>query len=282
QAVNRALLASGATIAEMNAVRKHLSAIKGGRLAVAARPARVVTLVVSDVPGDDPATVASGPTLPDASTLADVREIVARRRIALPPAAAAVLDSGAETPKPGELPSDARVIATPSAALVAASDAARFAGLTPLVLGDAIEGESREVGTVMAGIARSARAAGHPVRPPAVLLSGGETTVTVGSSSAGRGGPNAEFLLGFAVAIAGAPGIWAIAGDSDGIDGTCDAAGAFVAPDTLARGRAAGMDARACLAAHDSFAYFEALGDLVRTGPTFTNVNDIRCVLVAA
>ncbi len=239
QAVNRALLASGATITEMNAVRKHLSAIKGGRLAAATRPARLVTLVISDVPGDDPAAIASGPTVADASTLADVREILSRYRIDLPPAARAVLEAGAETPKPGELESDVRIVAAPSLALAAAAETARQAGVTPLILGDAIEGESREVGTVMAGIARSVRTVTDlPVRAPAVLLSGGETTVTIGHGPAGRGGRNTEFLLGFALAAAGTPGVWAIAGDSDGIDGTEDAAGAIVAPDTLA--------ARAC------------------------------------
>ncbi|GGF04104.1 hydroxypyruvate reductase [Aliidongia dinghuensis] len=280
QAVNRALLASGATIAEMNTVRKHLSGIKGGHLAAAARPARLVTLVISDVPGDDPAAIASGPTVPDPSTLADVREIVARYAIDLPPAACAVLEEGRETPKPGERASDVRLIAAPQLALAAAADAARCEGLTPLVLGDALEGESRELGTVMAGIARSVRTNGLPVAGPAVILSGGETTVTIGRGPAGRGGRNTEFLLGFAVAMAGEAGVWAIAGDSDGIDGTEDAAGAIVTPDTLHRGRAAGLDARALLAGHDSYSFFRAVGDLVVTGPTLTNVNDIRAVLV--
>jgi hydroxypyruvate reductase len=281
QAVNRALLASGASIAEMNAVRKHLSAIAGGRLAAAAHPARVATLVISDVPGDDPATIASGPTVADPTTSADARAVVARHALALPAAAHAVLDAGPETPKPGEIAGDVRVIATASLALAAAAEAAREAGLAPLVLGDAIEGESRELGVVMAGIARSVRGHGLPVAPPAVLLSGGEATVTIGRGPAGRGGRNTELLLGFAVAMAAEPGVWAIAGDSDGIDGTEDAAGAIVAPDTLSRGLAAGLDARACLAAHDSFTFFDGIGDLVRTGPTLTNVNDIRAILVA-
>jgi hydroxypyruvate reductase len=280
QAVNRALLASGATIAEMNAVRKHLSAVKGGRLAAAARPARVVTLAISDVPGDDPGTIASGPTVADATTLADARAVIARRAVDLPASAQAVLRTGAETPKPGELSEDVRIIAAPSLALSAAAEIARRNGLTPLILGDAIEGEAREVGTVMAGIARSVRAYGQPVAAPAVLLSGGETTVTIGGGAAGRGGRNTEFLLGFAIAMAGAPGVWALAGDSDGMDGTSDAAGAFVAPDTLARGHAVERDARDRLAAHDSYTFFEAIGDLVRTGPTLTNVNDIRAVLI--
>ena len=280
QAVNRALLASGATITEMNAVRKHLSAIKGGRLAAATRPARLVTLVISDVPGDDPAAIASGPTVADASTLADVREILSRYRIDLPPAARAVLEAGSETPKPGELESDVRIVAAPALALAAAAETARRAGVTPLILGDAIEGESREAGTVMAGIARSVQSHGLPIRAPAALLSGGETTVTIGQGPAGRGGRNTEFLLGFALATAGTPGIWAVAGDSDGIDGTEDAAGAIVAPDTLPRGRAAGLDARRHLSAHDSYTYFDQIGDLVRTGPTLTNVNDIRAILI--
>ena len=280
QAVNRALLASGATITEMNAVRKHLSAIKGGRLAAATRPARLVTLVISDVPGDDPAAIASGPTVADASTLADVREILSRYRIDLPPAARAVLEAGAETPKPGELESDVRIVAAPALALAAAAETARRAGVMPLILGDAIEGESREAGTVMAGIARSVQSHGLPIRAPAALLSGGETTVTIGQGPAGRGGRNTEFLLGFALATAGTPGVWAIAGDSDGIDGTEDAAGAIVAPDTLPRGRAAGLDARRHLSAHDSYTYFDQIGDLVRTGPTLTNVNDIRAILI--
>jgi len=281
QAVNRALLASGATITEMNAVRKHLSAIKGGRLAVAARPARLVTLVMSDVPGDDPAAIASGPTVADASTLADVREIIARYGLDLPKTARAVLDAGVETPKPGGSKSDVRLVAAPSLALEAAAEAARRAGLAAIILGDAIEGESREVGIVMAGVARSVRTHGHPAVAPAVILSGGETTVTIGSGPAGRGGRNTEFLLGFAVAAAGETGLWALAGDSDGIDGTEDAAGAIVSPDTLFRGRARGLDARAFLSAHDSYTYFDRIGDLVRTGPTLTNVNDIRAILVA-
>jgi glycerate 2-kinase len=280
RAVNKALLLSGATIGEMNAVRKHLSAIKGGRLAMAARPAQLVTLVISDVPGDDPAVIASGPTVPDSSTLSDVAEIIARLGLTLPDAAKAVLATGAETPKPGEIEGEVHIIAAPAQALAAAAETARAAGLTPLILGDALEGEARELGTVIAGIARSVQAHEWPVAPPAVLLSGGETTVTIGDRHAGKGGRNTEFLLGFAIATQGRAGFWAIAGDSDGIDGTEDAAGAVVAPDTLARGRAAGLDARQCLARHDSYSYFERLGDLVRTGPTLTNVNDIRAVLV--
>jgi len=283
QAVNRALLASGATITEMNCLRKHLSAIKGGRLAAAAAPARVVTLAISDVPGDDPGVIASGPTVPDATTFADARALVARFGLDLPAHVMERLRQDAdETPKPGSLPhAEFRMIATPAMALAKAADAARGLGLTPLILGDALEGESREMGTVMAGIARSIAAHGQPLARPALLLSGGETTVTIGSGPAGRGGRNTEFLLGLAVALAGAPGIWAAAGDTDGIDGTEDAAGALIGPDTLARARAAGLDPRAVLTAHDSYGLFDVIGDLIRTGPTLTNVNDIRAILVA-
>ncbi len=273
--VNRALLASGAAIGEMNAVRKHLSAIKGGRLAAAARPARVFTLAISDVPGDDPAVIGSGPTVPDASTWAEVRAIAAHYGLALP------LTDGPETPKAHEIDADIRMIATPAMALDAAAAAARAHGLTPLILGDALEGESRELGTAMAGIAHSVRSHGHPLLPPCVLLSGGETTVTIGQGPAGRGGRNTAFLLGLAVALRGAPGIWALAGDTDGIDGTEDAAGAIVTPSTLTRARELGLDPRAVLSAHDSYGLFDAVGDLVRTGPTLTNVNDLRAVLVA-
>lgn len=282
QAVNRALLASGATIAEMNVVRKHLSAIKGGRLALVAPPARLVTLVISDIPGDDPAAIASGPTLPDVSTKADAREIISRFAIELPEAARRVLETSSETPKPGEIHADVRIIAAPVLALDAAARVAREEGLTPVILGDAIEGEARELGTVMAGIAQSVARHAQPTAAPAVLLSGGETTVSIGRGPAGRGGRNTEFLLGLAVALSGAPDIWAIAGDSDGIDGTEDAAGAVIAPDTLLRASAKGLDARAFLAAHNSYTFFAHLGDLVRTGPTLTNVNDIRAVLIRA
>jgi hydroxypyruvate reductase len=280
QSVNKSLLASGANIVEMNAVRKHLSAIKGGRLALAAHPARVVTLAISDIPGDDPAAVASGPTVADPSTLTDVRKIIARYQIDLPPAASAILSTNNETPKSLAAQNTVCVIAAPSLALAAAAQAAAKAGLTQLILGDAIEGESREVGIVMAGVARSVRLNGFPVKAPAVLLSGGETTVTIGKGQSGRGGRNTEFLVGFAIAMAGEPDVFALAGDSDGIDGTEDAAGAIVTPDTLARARAVGLDPRAFLAAHDSFSFFDGIGDLVRTGPTGTNVNDIRAVLI--
>ena len=283
QAVNKALLASGATISEMNAVRKHLSRIKGGRLAAAAAPAQVVTLAISDVPGDDPAVIASGPTVPDPTTFADARAIIARYNVVLPPSVAARLDEDSdETPKPGSLPHAVfRLIATPAMALRAAADEAIRLGLNPLILGDALEGESREAGTVLAGIARSVAAHGMPVARPAVLLSGGETTVSIGGGHPGRGGRNTEFLLGLALALNGANGIWAVAGDTDGIDGTEDAAGAFVLPSTLARARSVGLDPHAALADHDSYSLFHAIGDLIRTGPTLTNVNDMRAILIA-
>jgi glycerate 2-kinase len=292
QAVNRALLHSGATITEMNAVRKHLSLIKGGRLAAAAAPAQLVTLAISDVPGDDPAVIASGPTVTDPTTFADARQLLARYGIVPSPQVAArlALDQADETPKPGSLPPpEYRMIATPMMALRSVADAARAMGLEPLILGDALEGESRGMGTMMAGIALSVRTHQQPLRPPCVLLSGGETTVTIaaatpgahGPTGHGRGGRNTEFLLALAVALRGAPDIWAVAGDTDGIDGTEDAAGAIVAPDTIARARAAGLDPLAVLADHDSYGLFDAVGDLIRTGPTLTNVNDIRAILIA-
>ncbi len=283
QAVNRALLRSGAGIGAINTVRRHLSAVTGGRLAAAAHPARVMALVISDVPGDDPAAVASGPTVADPTTLEDARAVVARFGLDLPEAARRALDDPAnETPKPGDRAlagAETRLIATPEAALDAAAAAARAAGLTPLVLGDAIEGEAREVGVVMAGIARYAARTGAPVAPPAVILSGGETTVTV-RGAGGRGGRNGEFLLALALALDGAAGIAALAADTDGIDGTEDNAGAIVLPDTLARMRAAGVDPAAALSANDAYTAFAAVGDLVVTGPTRTNVNDFRAVLL--
>jgi glycerate 2-kinase len=283
QAINRALLASGATISEMNCVRKHLSAIKGGRLAAAARPARVMTLAISDVPGDDPAVIASGPTVPDPTSFADALAIVTRYAIDLPPAVAKRLaQTTDETPKPGDLPNaEFRLIATPMMALTQMAATARSLGLAPIVLGDALEGEAREVGTVMAGIARSVRAHGQPLPAPAVILSGGETTVTIGKGAAGHGGRNTEFLLALAVALGGAAGIWAIAGDTDGIDGMDDITGAIVTPDTLARARAKGLAPRAMLTGHDSHTLFDAIGDAIRTGPTLTNVNDVRAILIA-
>lgn len=283
QAINRTLLACGANITEMNAVRKHLSAIKGGQLAAAAAPARVVTLAISDVPGDDPAVIGSGPTVPDATTFAQARALLARYGINPPDAVAARLArDDDETPKPGGLPAvDFRLIATPMMALDAMAAQARTLGLTPLILGDALEGEASQMGSVMAGIARSVRTHGQPLSPPAVLLSGGETTVTMSARASGKGGRNTTFLLGLAIALQGAAGIWAVAGDTDGIDGMDEVAGAVLTPDTLNRALTAGVEARASLAAHDSHGFFAATGDLIITGPTLTNVNDIRAVLIA-
>jgi len=279
-AVNRALLASGATISEMNAVRKHLSRIKGGRLALAAKPAKVVSLLISDVPGDDPSEIASGPTVADPSDIKTVREIVSRYELDLPETVRKVLEKGEETPKAGDIDEDVRMIAAPSLALQAAADEAVRLGLTPLILGDSLEGESKDVGAVMPGIALPASRKGLPLKGPAVLLSGGETTVTIGRGPAGKGGRNTEFLLSLALTLKGAESIWAIAGDSDGIDGVEDAAGALVTPDTLVRMRNAGADPRQSLVTHDSYTAFKAAGDLVVTGPTLTNVNDIRAILI--
>jgi hydroxypyruvate reductase len=282
QLVNRALLASGANIGEMNCVRRHLSGIKGGRLAAACHPARVVNLLISDVPGDDPADIASGPTVADPGTCADALGIVRRYGIELPAGARRLLESGAgETVKPGD-PRLARVatriVASPQMALEAAAEVARAAGVTPLILGDSIEGEAREVAKVMAGIALQARRHAQPVGAPCVLLSGGETTVTVRGQ--GRGGRNVEFLLALGLALGGAPGIHALAADTDGVDGAEEVAGAFLAPDTLARARAQGLDPRASLDDNDGHGFFGALGDALVTGPTLTNVNDFRAILL--
>ena len=283
QAVTRGLLASGASIHEINCVRKHLSAIKGGRLAAAAWPARVLTLAISDVPGDDPATIASGPTVADPTSSADAREILQRYAIEAPGSVREwLLGDAAETPKPGAARlsnSEYRVITTPQQALEAAATTARAAGVTPLLLGDAIEGEAREVARVLAGMALSCAQHGTPQAAPCVLLSGGETTVTM--KGRGRGGRNAEFLLALSLALAAHPAISAIACDTDGIDGSEDNAGAIVAPDTLARAAAAGLDARAMLVDNDAYGFFAALGDLLVTGPTRTNVNDFRAILIA-
>jgi glycerate 2-kinase len=287
QALNAALLASGAAIDEMNTVRKHVSAIKGGRLAAAAAPARLVTIAISDVPGDDPAVIASGPTVPDPTTLADARGILARYGIDPPRAVAAALaDPANETPKPGDpafARAETRIVATPARSLAAAADIAAAAGITPWVMSDRIEGESSAVARVMAAIARGLAGGNAPLRPPCVLLSGGETTVTLhGGSGQARGGRASEFALALAVALEAAPGIHAIAADTDGIDGSGPHAGAIVAPDTLARLAAAGLDARSLLAAHQSYNAFAALDALVVTGPTRTNVNDFRAILVTA
>jgi glycerate-2-kinase len=283
--VNQALLTSGAPINEMNCIRKHLSGFSGGRLAAAAHPARVLTLAISDVPGDDPAVIASGPTVADPTTFAEARALVARYRMALPVAVARHLQAAEdETPKPHGTRltgTELRMIATPLAALRAMAETARSIGLAPLILGDALEGEAREVGRAVAGIARCAFAHGHPLPPPCVLLSGGETTVTFQGPAAGGGGRNLECLLSLTIALDGMQGVWALCADSDGIDGRSDAAGGIAAPDSLARGRAAGLDARSLLGAHDSLAFFAGIGDLLVTGPTLTNVNDLRAVLIA-
>ncbi len=282
QEVNRALLRSGADITQMNCLRKHLSAIKGGRLAAAAAPAKVVTLIISDVPGDDPASIASGPTVPDPTSFADARAVLERYAIEPPQAVRAHLEAAAEeTPKPGDARlarAETRLVARPQASLEAAAARARAAGVAPVILGDAIEGEAREVAQVMAGTARQVARHGQPAPAPCVLLSGGETTVTL--TGQGRGGRNAEFLLALAVALDGAPGVFALACDTDGIDGTEDNAGAVIAPDSLTRAAAAGLDAKARLADNDGYGFFAALDDLVVTGPTLTNVNDFRAILV--
>ena len=282
QAVNRALLASGANITEMNTVRKHLSRIKGGRLAAASHPARCHAVLVSDVPGDDPATIASGPTVADPTTVADAREVASRFGVSLPAAVQAWWErSEAETPKPGDprlARSTVEVVACAQQALEAAARVARAAGCEALILGDAIEGEAREVARVHAGMARQARRWGQPAPPPCVLLSGGETTVTV--RGVGRGGRNAEFLLSFAEALDDAPGIHALAADTDGIDGTESNAGAVYWPGLMAEARRRGLEPRAALAENDGYGFFSALGALVETGPTLTNVNDFRAVLV--
>ncbi|HEX3501685.1 MAG TPA: glycerate kinase [Stellaceae bacterium] len=283
QAVNKALLKSGAAIGEMNCVRKHLSAIKGGRLAVAAAPAQVVTLMISDVPNDDPSVIASGPTVADPTTTADALAILEKYRITRPKAVLTHLRRGAdETPKPGDprfARVDNRIIATPLQSLEAAAAIARDAGYAPLILSDSIEGEARDVALVHAAIARHCARHGQPAAPPCAILSGGETTVTVRGK--GRGGRNAEFLLALTVALDSLLGVDALAADTDGIDGTEDNAGAVIAPDSLARAAQRGIDAKALLADNDGYRFFAGLGDLVVTGPTFTNVNDFRAILVA-
>lgn len=288
QRINRALLESGAHIGEMNCVRKHLSRIKGGRLAAACAPARVVTLTISDVPGDDPSVIASGPTVPDATTCADALEILARYGIEVPPAVRAALAAGTlETPKPGDARFDGHavhLIATPWQALQAAAQVARAAGLAAHVLSDEIEGESREVGKVHAALARAVARRGQPFVAPCVVLSGGETTVTVRPRAAdvarGRGGRAGEFCLGLANALQGEAAVWALAADTDGIDGSEDNAGAFVCPDTLARANVAGLRIDDHLARNDGWGFFDGLDDLLVTGPTHTNVNDFRALLI--
>ncbi len=282
QAVNAALLRSGATISEMNCVRRHLSALKGGRLGALCHPARVVTLAISDVPGDDPIDIASGPTVADPTTCADALAIIERYAIDLPPAVRTLLGGDAgESVKPGDprlARSELRMITAPQIALEAAAKVARDAGIATHILGDSLEGESRELGKTMAGIARQVATRSQPFVPPCVLLSGGETTVTV--KGGGRGGRNVEFLLSLAIALDGLAGVHAIAGDTDGVDGAEEIAGALVAPDTLARAWAAGVNPRARLDANDGHGFFQSLGDSVVTGPTLTNVNDFRAILV--
>ncbi|HEX8883097.1 MAG TPA: glycerate kinase, partial [Noviherbaspirillum sp.] len=282
QLVNRALLASGATISEMNCVRRHLSGIKGGRLAASCHPARVVTLLISDVPGDHPCDIASGPTVGDPTTCADALAIVRRYGIALPAAVREVLESGrGESVKPGDARlarCETRMIATPQMALEAAAAVAVDAGITPYILGNAIEGEARDVGKAMAGMAHQVAEYGQPFARPCVMLSGGETTVTVRGK--GRGGRNVEFLLSLGLALEGREGIHALAGDTDGVDGQEEIAGAVLAPDTLARAWALGIRPADALQDNDGHGFFGALGDSVVTGPTLTNVNDFRAVLV--
>jgi glycerate 2-kinase len=282
QQLNRALLASGATIGEMNCVRRHVSAIKGGRLAAACHPARVLTLLVSDVPGDRPGDIASGPTVADPTTCADALDIVRRYGIAIAPALRALLEGGGgESVKPGDprlARAETRIVAAPQMALAAAAAVARAEGIAPYILGDAIEGEARDVGKVMAGIALEVAVRGQPFAPPCVLLSGGETTVTVRGH--GRGGRNVEFLLSLAIALDGSPGIHALAADTDGVDGQEEIAGALLAPDTLARAWANGMRPQDRLADNDGHGFFQALGDSLVTGPTLTNVNDFRAILI--
>jgi glycerate 2-kinase len=282
QSVNRALLACGATISEMNCVRRHLSAIKGGRLAAACYPARVLTLLISDVPGDRPIDIASGPTVPDPTTCADALAIMRRYRIDLPGPVHDVLESGrGESVKPGDLRvahSTVRMIATPQMALEAAARVARAAGVVPHILGDAIEGEARDVGKVFAGMALQVAERGQPFDAPCVLLSGGETTVTV--RGCGRGGRNVEFLLSFAIALDGHPRVHALAGDTDGVDGQEEIAGGYLAADSLARAWSLGLKPKDMLDNNDGHGFFTALGASVITGPTLTNVNDFRAILI--
>ncbi|MCU4122120.1 glycerate kinase [Variovorax sp. N23] len=288
QRINRQLLESGAHIGEMNCVRKHLSRIKGGRLAAACSPAQVVTLTISDVPGDDPAVIASGPTVPDATTCADAMAILDRYGIAVPAPVRAQLERGAlETPKPSDAVFQGHtthLIATPQQSLEAAAAAARAAGIDAHILSDEMEGESREVGKVHGALARAVALRGAPFAKPCVILSGGETTVTIRprqpGQAKGRGGRAGEFCLGLAGALAGQPDVWALAADTDGIDGVEDNAGAFVTPDTLARATAQGRKLADHLDRNDAYGYFDAIGDLLVTGPTHTNVNDFRALLI--
>ena len=288
QRINRALLASGATISEINCVRKHLSAIKGGRLAAACAPARVVTLLISDVPGDDPTVIASGPTVPDPTTCAQALQILQRYGVDVPGDLAQRLQSGAlETPKPGApgfAKSTVRLVATPQQSLVAAANAARAAGLTAYILSDEMEGESREVGRVHAALARAVAQRGQPFARPCVILSGGETTVTLRAQApgvtSGRGGRAGEFCMGLLQSLQGQAGVYALAADTDGIDGVEDNAGAWVDPDSLVRAQHMGLNLDQFLDRNDAYEFFSRLGNLFFTGPTYTNVNDFRAILV--
>ncbi len=282
QGINTALLKSGASISEMNCVRRHLSSIKGGRLAAACHPARLLTLLISDVPGDDPMDIASGPTVADPTTCADALAIIQRYQIALPDAARLHLASGTgESIKPGDARLgniETRIITAPQMALEAAAQVARDAGVTPYILSDSLEGESRDIAKAHAGIVRQIVLRGQPLQAPCVLLSGGETTVTIKGN--GRGGRNVEFLLALALALDGLPGVHAIAGDTDGVDGAEEIAGAMVTPDTLERAWALGINPRASLDNNDGHGFFQTLGDSVITGPTLTNVNDFRAIII--
>ncbi len=280
--LNARLLRSGAAIGEINCVRRHLNALAGGRLAAACHPAKVVSLLISDVPGDNPADIASGPTVADSTTCADALAVLERFEISVAPALRAMLASGrGESIKPGDprlAGADIRIIAAPRKSLQAAAEVARAANVTPRLLSDRLEGEARHVGTALAGIARHIADHAEPMVPPCVLLSGGETTVTVHGE--GRGGRNSEFLLAFGIAVEGHPCISAIAGDTDGIDGIEEIAGAMWLPDSQLRARRLGIDPKSSLARNDAHSFFEALGDGVVTGPTLTNVNDFRAILI--
>lgn len=282
QALNRALLASGASIGEMNTVRRHVSAVKGGRLAAACHPARVVTLLMSDVPQDRPLDIASGPTVADPTTCADALDVIRRYRLDVPGAVLDLLTRGDdESVKPGDprlAGHETRLVVTPQAALEAAAAKAREHGLRAHILGDSLEGEARDLGRVLAGIARQVVQHAQPFEAPCVLLSGGETTVTVRGE--GRGGRNVECLLALALALEGLPNVHALAADTDGIDGREEIAGAIVSPDTLQRAWRAGLNPHTALQANDAHGFFAALGDSVVTGPTLTNVNDFRAVLI--
>lgn len=282
QKVSVELLKSGASISEMNCVRRHLSALKGGRLAAACYPARLVNLLISDVPGDRPMDIASGPTVADSTTCAQALEIIGRYRIDVPQGVLELLNSAeGESIKPGDprlAHCQTNIIATPQMALEAAAQVAREAGLTPYILGDSLEGEARDLGRVLAGIAKQIAIRGQPFTTPCVLLSGGETTVTLKGN--GRGGRNVEFLLSLAIALDGITGVHAIAGDTDGVDGIEEIAGAYVAPDTLERALGMGINPRSCLDINDGHGFFQKLGDSVITGPTFTNVNDFRAIVI--